>query len=72
MKIRFCEQNRGKGKAYRRLCEEYPQLNIKIKSCIKKCSSCEAMPIATVDKEKVTAKNSDELYEKIRQLIDQQ
>lgn len=50
---------------YRRLKEEFPDLNIKIKECIKQCSSCRNMPMATVDKEKVTARDGDGLYEKI-------
>ena len=44
MKIRFCEHNKGKGKVYRRLAEEFPDLNIKVKDCIKQCSACREMP----------------------------
>ena len=69
MKIRFCEHNKGKGKVYRRLTEEFPDLNIKIKDCIKQCSACRDNPMATVDKKKVTAKDGDQLYEKIVELI---
>jgi uncharacterized protein YuzB (UPF0349 family) len=69
MKIRFCEHNKGKGKVYRRLTEEFPDLNIKIKDCIKQCSVCRDNPVATVEKQKVTAKDGDQLYEKIRELI---
>jgi uncharacterized protein YuzB (UPF0349 family) len=65
MKIRFCEHNKGKGKVYRRLKEEFPDLNIKIKECIKHCSACREMPMATVDKEKITARDGDGLYDKI-------
>jgi len=65
MKIRFCEHNKGKGKVYRRLGEEFPDLNIKIKDCIKQCSACREMPMATVDKKKITARDGDELYDKI-------
>jgi uncharacterized protein YuzB (UPF0349 family) len=65
MKIRFCEHNKGKGKVYRRLKDEFPDLNIKIKECIKQCSACRDMPMATVDKEKVTARDGDKLYDKI-------
>jgi len=35
MKIRFCEHNKGKGKVIRRLEEEFPDLNIKIKSRVR-------------------------------------
>jgi uncharacterized protein YuzB (UPF0349 family) len=69
MKIRFCQHNKGKGKVFRRLTEEYPDLNIKIKDCIKQCSVCRETPAATVDKQKVTAKDGDQLYEKIIELI---
>ncbi|MDD2580580.1 MAG: DUF1450 domain-containing protein, partial [Desulfuromonadaceae bacterium] len=50
MKIRFCEHNKGKGKVVRRLEEEFPELNIKIKNCVKQCGSCREMPMAVVDK----------------------
>jgi len=70
MKIRFCEHNKGKGKVYRRLTEEFPDLNIKIKECIKQCGTCREQPLATVNKQKVTAKDGDRLYEKILELIE--
>jgi len=69
MKIRFCEHNKGKGKVFRRLKEEFPDLSIKIKDCIKQCGACRETPTATVDKKKVTAKDGDELYDKIVALI---
>jgi len=69
MKIRFCEHNKGKGKVYRRLTEEFPDLNIKIKECVKQCSACRDSPVAIVDKKKVSAKDGDQLYEKIVELI---
>jgi len=69
MKIRFCEHNKGKGKVYRRLKEEFPDLDIKIKGCVKQCGVCREMPLVTVDKKKVTARDGDELYEKIAAMI---
>ncbi len=69
MKIRFCEHNKGKGKVLRRLEEEFPQLNIKVKSCIKQCGVCREQPAAVVDKVKVTGRDGDELYAKIIELI---
>ena len=69
MKIRFCEHNKGKGKEFRRLEEEFPALNIKIKSCVKQCGSCREQPIAVVDKKKVTGKDGDDLYARIVELI---
>ena len=69
MKIRFCENNKGKGKVIRRLEEEFPDLNIKVKSCVKQCSTCREQPVAVVDKKKVTGKDADDLYAKITELI---
>lgn len=69
MKIRFCENNKGKGKVLRRLEEEFPDLNIKIKSCVKQCGICREQPVAVVDKVKVTGKNGDDLYARIIELI---
>jgi uncharacterized protein YuzB (UPF0349 family) len=69
MKIRFCEHNKGKGKVVRRLEEEYPDLNIKIKSCVKQCGSCREQPVSVVDKKKVTGKDGDDLYARIIELI---
>ncbi len=69
MKIRFCEHNKGKGKVIRQLTEEFTELNIKVKNCIKQCSACRDNPMATVNKEKITAKEGDQLYKKIREII---
>ena len=69
MKIRFCEHNKGKGKVYRRLKEEFPDMNIKIKDCIKQCGVCSEMLAAPVDKKKVTAPDGDALYEQIVAMI---
>jgi len=69
MKIRFCEHNKGKGKVYRQLKDDYPDLDIKIKSCIKQCSSCREKPTVTVNKQKITASDGDKLYQKIVELI---
>ena len=68
-KIRFCEHNKGKGKVVRRLEEEFPDLNIKIKSCVKQCGSCRDQPVAVVDKKKVLGKDGDDLYAKIVAMI---
>lgn len=71
-KIRFCEHNKGKGKVVRRLEEEFPDLNIKVKSCVKQCGCCRDQPVAVVDKKKVTGKDGDDLYEKIVAMIRQE
>ena len=69
MKIRFCEHNKGKGKIFRQLEEEFPGVNIKIKKCVKQCGACRETPMAVVDKKKLTARDGDELYRKIVELI---
>jgi uncharacterized protein YuzB (UPF0349 family) len=65
MKIRFCENNKGKGKVFRRLSEEHPDLDVKIKKCLGECKRCEKGPFALVDKVRVTGADGDELYGKI-------
>lgn len=69
IKIRFCEHNKGKGKVIRRLEEEFPEANIKVKSCVKQCGVCRDLPMAVVDKVKVTGKDGDDLYGKIAALL---
>jgi uncharacterized protein YuzB (UPF0349 family) len=68
-KIRFCEHNKGKGKVLRRLEEEFPDLNIKVRKCVKQCGICREQPVAVVDKTKVTGKDGDDLYARIIELI---
>lgn len=70
MKIRLCEHNKGKGKTYRQLKEEFPDLDIKIKGCIKQCGSCQEKPTATINKQKISASDGDKLYQKIKDIID--
>jgi uncharacterized protein YuzB (UPF0349 family) len=69
MKIRFCENNKGKGKVVRRLKEEFPDLDIKIKDCIKECSTCSEKPMAKVDKVMIIARDGSMLYKKIVEVI---
>ncbi|HXC93262.1 MAG TPA: DUF1450 domain-containing protein [Geobacteraceae bacterium] len=65
MKIRFCENNKGTGKVFKKLKETYPDLNIKRKECLKNCGTCKKSPIALVDGKLVSAADSEELYRKI-------
>ncbi|MDD2853198.1 MAG: DUF1450 domain-containing protein [Desulfuromonadaceae bacterium] len=69
VKVRFCEHNKGKGKVVRRLEEVFPDLNIKIKGCVKQCGVCREVPVAVVDKIKVTGRDGDELYARVVALI---
>ncbi len=65
MKVRFCEHNKGITKVYKRLKEEFPRLDVKIRECIKKCGPCHKTPFALVDGKTLCAIDGDELYRKI-------
>ena len=65
MKVRFCEQNKGKGKVLRRLEEEHPGMDLKVKKCIGMCGPCAGQPVALVDGKKVKGKDVDDLYRRI-------
>ncbi len=69
MKIRFCEHNKGKGKVVRRLQDEYPDLDIKVKDCVNECDACKEKPMALLGKARVTARDGDNLYRKIVKII---
>lgn len=64
-KIRFCEHNKGKGKVVRKLEEEFPDADIKVKKCVKQCGVCRELPMAVVNKVRVTGTDGDDLYQKI-------
>jgi uncharacterized protein YuzB (UPF0349 family) len=70
MKIRFCENNKGSGKVFKKLKETYPDLNIKRKDCLKICGNCKKSPIALVEGKSVSAADSEELYQKIVAALD--
>lgn len=70
MKVRLCEKNKGKSKVARRLAEEMPELDVKIKKCIDMCGDCAKGGIARVDGKKVVAKDGDDLVEKIVKKLD--
>ena len=65
MKVRLCDKNKGKTKVARRLEEEMPDLDVKIKKCIDICGDCDKSRIARVDGKKVVADDTDELVKKI-------
>ena len=65
MKVRFCKNNKGKSKVAKRLQEAYPELNVKIKDCVKKCGPCKKGPFALVDGNTVRGENGDDLYRNI-------
>lgn len=65
MKVRFCEHNKGKGRAIRRLEEEFPSLDVKVKNCIGQCSPCHKGPFAVVEGKVVRGIDGDDLYRKV-------
>lgn len=65
MKIRFCENNKGVGKTFKKLKENYPDMDIKRKDCVKKCGPCGKMPFAVVHGETLKADSGEELYQLI-------
>lgn len=65
MKIRFCEHNKGAGKVFKKLKENYPELNIKRKDCLKSCDSCKKSPVALVEGKTINAADGEELYDRI-------
>ena len=70
MKVRFCKHNKGKTKVATRLEEAYPDLNVKIKDCVKKCGPCKKGPMALVDGRTVRGEDGDELYRNIVLLLE--
>jgi uncharacterized protein YuzB (UPF0349 family) len=65
MKVRLCDKNKGKSKVAKRLEEEIPELDVKIKKCIDLCGDCGKDKVALVDGKKVVADDADELVKKI-------
>jgi len=65
MKIRFCENNKGVGKVFKKLKESYPELNLKRKDCLKNCAPCKKSPFALVEGKAINADDSEELYDLI-------
>jgi uncharacterized protein YuzB (UPF0349 family) len=70
MKVRLCDKNKGKSKVAKRLEEERADLDVKVKKCIDMCGDCSKARIARVDGKKITAKDGDELYQKIVASVD--
>ncbi len=65
MKVRLCDKNKGKSRIAKRLEEEIPDIDVKIKKCIDICGDCDKGKIARVDGKKVVAGDVDELVKKI-------
>lgn len=65
MKVRLCDKNKGKAKVLKRLTEELPDLDVKVKKCIDMCGDCDKAGIAKVNGKKIVAKDGEELVKKI-------
>jgi len=65
MKVRFCKNNKGKNKVAQRLEETFPDLNVKVKDCLKKCGPCKKGPMAVVDGKTIHGEDGDGLYRNI-------
>ncbi len=70
MKIRFCEKNKGKGNVVKKLQQEFPDLEIKVKGCVNECDACDKKPMAIVGKERISASDGEKLYRKIVKAIE--
>lgn len=71
MKISFCDNNKGKKKVIKALEEKYPEVEISIRKCIGKCKACKEQPIAKIKDKVVSGKDSEDLYNKIVQIIEE-
>lgn len=66
MKIKFCEENKGKKKVINMIKENYPEVEISKKKCLGKCKQCTEQPIAMIKDKLIKGKDSEELYKKIK------
>jgi uncharacterized protein YuzB (UPF0349 family) len=65
MKVRFCDNNKGKGKVLRRLEEEHLGMDARVEKCLGICGPCAEQPVALVGGKKVKGKDGDDLYRRI-------
>jgi uncharacterized protein YuzB (UPF0349 family) len=72
MKVRFCDNNKGKGKVLRRLEEEHLDVDVKVKKCLGICGPCADQPVALVNGKKIKGKDGDDLYRRIVASLDEE
>lgn len=67
--IKFCESNFNEGveEVMKKLEDE--GISFEVEPCLGYCGECAMGPIATIDDELVEAETTDELYDKIKNLI---
>lgn len=71
MRIRFCGNNAGAEKVYKRLQADFPEADIAREKCLKNCAVCNCSLFAMVDEAPLRARNGNELYGKIAALYQQ-
>lgn len=57
MYIKICKKYSKKKKLVKKILEQYPSTDIKIKSCIGMCKSCKVQANAVVDDKKIKKKS---------------
>ena len=65
MKIKFCENNKGKKKIIDMIKENYPYIEISKKKCLGKCKHCSEESIAMIKDKLIKGKDAEDLYIKI-------
>ena len=70
MKIRLCKHNRWSAQLLQQL-QIYPDLDIKIKDCIKQCKKCADRPLLKVNKQIISAKSSEDLFSQLAAIINE-
>lgn len=70
MKIRFCKNSpKGKSRLAKQLADQFPQLDVKVKSCCKRCKACRTTCFCLVDQQFFDADSWDNLYEIIEKML---
>lgn len=71
IEIKFCENNFNFGveETLKKLKENYPKADVTSEPCLGYCGDCSQGPYALVNDEMIQADTSDELYEKIKEII---
>jgi uncharacterized protein YuzB (UPF0349 family) len=71
MKIRFCENNKGKKKVINKLEEKYPEVEMEITKCLGKCGACSEAYLAEVDGRVIVCKDTENLYKNIVKIMEE-
>lgn len=70
MKVRLCKNSpKGKNRFARELAASFPQLDVKVTGCVKRCKVCRERPFAVVDGFSVDAESWEELKRTLEKLL---